>query len=86
MTLQHMSQQAWEKCLFRCNFDAASVKVDDRGSHHVEIMDEVPFVGFLVDVQAEPVLISPNVPTGPHCSMHDTRERRPRIALEHALG
>lgn len=84
--MQHLSQRTGETCPFSFNFDAATFKVGDMVSYRVETLDEFPFVGTLVEVHADHVLISPNDPTDLQRRMIGTREARPRVAREQAIG
>ena len=76
-----------EKCPFEFNFDAATFKVGDMVSYRVpERFDEMPFVGTLLEVHDDYVVISPNDPTEPDRRMRGTRESRPVVSAEQALG
>lgn len=71
-----------EACPFSFNFDPASFKVGDMVSYRVpERFDDFPFVGILVEVGDDHVLISPNDPTMPDKRMRGTRESRPVVAV-----
>lgn len=83
--MQSMVNQAGEACPFTFNFDPTTFKVGDMVSYRVESMDEFPFVGTLVEVNEDRVVISPNDPTDPDRRMVGTRESRPRVAREQAL-
>jgi hypothetical protein len=81
-----MSVEA-EKCPFEFNFDAASFKVGDTVSYRVpERFDDMPFVGTLTAVGADWVEITANDPSDPDRRMRGTRESRPVVTAEQALG
>jgi hypothetical protein len=76
-----------EKCPFEFNFDPASFKVGDMVSYRVsERFGEMPFVGSLLEVHADHVVISPNDPTDRDRRMRGTRESRPDVSAAQALG
>ena len=69
-----------ESCPFSFNFDAATFKPGDVVSYRVpDRFEDWPFVGTLVEVHADHVLISPNDPTQPAKRMRGTRESRPVV-------
>jgi len=69
-----------KSCPFRFNFDPRSFVAGDVVSYRVpDRFDDFPFVGTLVDVQDDCVLISPNDPTLPGKRMRGTRESRPVV-------
>ncbi len=75
-----------EACPFEFNFDPATFKVGDLVSYRVpESFGDMPFVGSLVAVEADHVLISPNDPTDPQRRMRGTRESRPVVSAKEAL-
>lgn len=77
---------AGDKCPFEFNFDPETFKVGDTVSYRVpERFDEMPFVGTIVAVEADAVLISPNDPTDPDRRMRGTRESRPVVSAREAL-
>lgn len=76
-----------EDCPFKFNFDATSFKVGDMVSYRVsERFGEMPFVGTLLEVHADHVVISPNDPTDTERRMRGTREDRPEVSAQEALG
>jgi len=76
-----------EKCPFEFNFDPQTFKVGDVVSYRVpELFGDMPFVGTLVAVEADWVLISSNDPTEPDRRMRGTRESRPVVTGEQAVG
>jgi len=83
--MQGMQTPEGEKCPFTFNFDPATFKAGDMVSYRVESMSEFPFVGTLLEVREDHVVISPNDPTDPHRRMVGTRESRPRVSREQAL-
>lgn len=75
-----------EACPFSFNFDPATFKVGDVVSYRIpDRFPDFPFVGTLVEVQADHVLISPNDPTQPHKRMRGTRESRPIVHSSQVL-
>lgn len=67
-------------CPFAFNFDASTFKAGDVVSYRVpDRFDDFPFVGTLVEVHADHVLISPNDPAQPEKQMRGTRESRPVV-------
>jgi hypothetical protein len=76
-----------EACPFSFNFDPATFKVGDQVSYRVpERFDDMPFIGTLLAVEADHVLISPNDPSDPDRRMRGTRESRPVVSAQEALG
>lgn len=68
-----------EACPFEFNFDAASFKVGDLVSYRVNgSLDGFPFVGTLVDVRDDYVMIAAD-PTKPELQYRGTRESRPQV-------
>jgi hypothetical protein len=75
-----------ERCPVDFNFDPATFKIGDLVSYRVpERFDDMPFVGTLLAVEAEHVLISPNDPADPDRRMRGTRESRPIVSAKEAL-
>lgn len=75
-----------QACPFSFNFDPASFKPGDWVSYRVpDRFDDFPFVGLLVGVHQDHVLISPNDPTQPDKRMRGTRESRPIVHSSEAL-
>jgi hypothetical protein len=75
-----------DNCPFQFNFDPAAFKVGDLVSYRVpERFDEMPFVGQLLEVGEDYVIISPNDPTDPDRRMRGTRESRPVVSAQEAL-
>lgn len=73
-------------CDFEFNFDQDTFKVGDTISYRVpEAFDEMPFVGTLLEVGEDYVLISTNDPTDPDRKMRGTRESRPVVSKSEAL-
>ena len=76
-----------EACPFAFNFDAATFKVGDMVSYRVsERFGEMPFVGVLLEVHEDHVVISPNDPQDRDRRMRGTRESRPNVSAAQALG
>ena len=75
-----------EACPFHFNFDAATFKPGDTVSYRVsERFGDMPFVGTLLVVEADHVVISPNDPTDPGRRMRGTRSSRPDVSAKDAL-
>ena len=75
-----------EDCPFAFNFDPATFKVGDTVSYRVTTMEDWPFVGTLLEVGADYVIISANDPSDPDRRMRGTRESRPVVSAKEALG
>lgn len=76
-----------EACPFHFNFDPASFKVGDLVSYRVsERFGDMPFVGTLVAVEADHVIISPNDPSDAERRMRGTRTNRPEVNVQDAIG
>ena len=76
-----------ESCPFVFNFDATTFKVGDMVSYRVsERFGEMPFVGTLLEVHDDYVVISPNDPGDQDRRMKGTRENRPEVSAAEALG
>ena len=76
-----------EKCPFSFNFDPATFKVGDSVSYRVsERFADMPFVGTLLEVHDDYVVISPNDPSEPDRRMRGTRESRPEVTAAEARG
>ncbi len=74
-------------CPFSFNFDPATFKVGDMVSYRVpEKFPDFPFVGTLLEVHEDYVLISPNDPTQPDLKMRGTRETRPNVPASEILS
>lgn len=77
---------AGEACPFSFNIDPASFKVGDVVSYRIpDRFPDFPFVGTLVEVLADHVLISPNDPTSTTARYRGTRESRPVVASSELL-
>jgi hypothetical protein len=75
-----------ESCPFEFNFDPATFKVGDVVSYRVTgSLDGMPFVGTLLEVHDDHVLISAD-PNDPTSRMRGTRESRPVVEEAEALG
>jgi hypothetical protein len=76
-----------DACPFEFNFDASSFKVGDTISYRVpDQFDDMPFVGNLLEVHDDYVIITANDPSDPDRRMRGTREDRPVVTSEQALG
>ena len=68
-----------DACPFEFNFDPATFKVGDVVSYRVTgSLDGFPFVGTLLEVHDDHVVISPD-PTKPEERYRGTRESRPLV-------
>ena len=75
-----------ERCPFEFNFVPETFKVGDTVSYRVpERFGDMPFVGVLVAVENDHVLISPNDPQDPDRRMRGTRVSRPEVSADEAL-
>jgi hypothetical protein len=75
------SDSALDKCPFEFNFDAATFRVGDLVSYRIpERFDDMPFVGKLIEVGEDHVVISPEDLTDPGRRMRGTRESRPVVS------
>jgi len=84
--MQNIGSAEGEKCPFEFNFDAATFKVGDMVSYRVtEKFGEMPFVGTLLEVFDDYVVISPNDPSDPDKRMRGTRDSRPEVSADEAL-
>mgnify|MGYP003577590244 CR=1 FL=1 len=84
--MKEMVSPSGEKCPFEFNFDAPTFKVGDMVSYRVsDRFGEMPFVGTLLEVHEDYVVISPNDPTDPDRRMRGSRESRPDVPASEAL-
>lgn len=67
-----------EDCPFQFNFDPASFAVGDTVSYRVSTMEGFPFVGTLVEVHPDHVVIAGD-PNDPAVRYRATREDRPMV-------
>jgi hypothetical protein len=75
-----------ESCPFSFNFDHTTFKVGDLVSYRIpEAFGDMPFVGTLLEVLEDSVVISPNDPGDPDRRMKGTRESRPIVSKAQAL-
>jgi len=75
-----------EACPFEFNFDPATFKVGDLVSYRVpDAFGDMPFVGKLLEVSEDYVVISPNDPGDPDRRMRGTRDSRPVVSKAEAL-
>jgi hypothetical protein len=71
---------AGEACPFVFNFDPATFKPGDTVSYRVSgSLEGFPFVGTLVEVHPDHVLIAPGDPTAPEARYRGTRESWPLV-------
>lgn len=74
-------------CPFEFNYEPETFKVGDTVSYRVpERFDDMPFVGTLTAVGETWVEITANDPNDPDRRMRGTRESRPVVTAEQALG
>ena len=74
-----------ESCPFEFNFDQATFKVGDLVSYRVTgSLDGFPFVGTLLEVHDDHVIISAD-PNDPTSRMRGTRESRPVVEEAEAI-
>ena len=84
--MQHLGNPG-EDCPFTFNFDPATFKVGDMVSYRVpDGFDDFPFVGSILEVHGDHIVISPNDPSDPDKRMRATRESRPIVSKEEALA
>ena len=76
--MKGMGATEGEDCPFAFNFDAASFQPGDTVSYRVNTMEDWPFVGTLLEVHADHVIISPG-PAEPDARYKGTRESRPLV-------
>ena len=76
--MQGMGTTDGEACPFEFNFDAASFKVGDVVSYRVTSLGEFPFMGTLVEVGKDFVMIAGD-PLHPEVLYKGTRESRPLV-------
>ncbi len=82
-----MKTEGHGDCMFEFNFDPDTFKVGDTVSYRVpEKFDDMPFVGTLLAVEEDYVLITANDPSDPDHQMRGTRESRPIVSEKEALG
>ena len=75
-----------ETCPFQFNFDPAAFKPGDQVSYRVtERFGDMPFVGTLLEVGEDHVVISPDDPADPGRRMRGTRTSRPEVTAKEAL-
>ncbi|MGL4566752.1 MAG: hypothetical protein ACRCVD_15765 [Halioglobus sp.] len=85
--MKDMVTEAAPDCPFQFNFDAATFKVGDIVSYRVpEAFEEMPFVGELLEVHADHVVLHHyGEPEGAIKPMRGTREDRPSVSKADAL-
>jgi hypothetical protein len=75
-----------DKCPFEFNVDPTTFKVGDMVSYRIsERFGEMPFVGTLLEVHEDYVVISPNDPSDRDRRMRGTRVSRPDVSAAQAL-
>ena len=84
--MKEMTSPDGEACPFSFNFDPATFKAGDMVSYRIpDRFDDFPFVGTLLEVHDDYVLISPNDPTAPDARMKGTRDSRPVVHSSEVL-
>jgi len=85
--MKDMVTEAETSCPFAFNFDPATFKVGDIVSYQVpEAFGEMPFVGELVEVADDHVILRHyGMPGGDAKCMRCTRESRPVVSKSEAL-
>ena len=76
-----MQGMADGSCPFDFNFDATTFKVGDIVSYRVAQFRDFPFVGVLLEVHDDHVIVASN-PEDPTDRMRATRESRPVVTDE----
>ena len=76
--MRGMGGSGGEDCPFEFNFDPASFKAGDTVSYRVSTMEGFPFVGTLIEVHEDWVLIA-GEPEDPTVQYRATRESRPLV-------
>lgn len=80
------SRISGQSCPFSFNLDPDTFKVGDTVSYRVsEVFGDMPFVGTLLEVADDHVVISPNDPSCPDQRMRGTRTSRPEVPASEAL-
>lgn len=74
-----MQSMSGENCPFEFNFDPAAFKAGDTVSYRVASLADWPFVGVLVEVHDDYVVLTSD-PAGKEHKMRATRESRPVVA------
>ena len=83
--MKDMTNQG-QACPFQFNFDPSTFRSGDTVSYRVESLGDFPFVGTLLEVHEDHVLLSENDPSHPERRLRATRESRPLVARQEALG
>ena len=86
--MKEMVTETETRCPFDFNFDPATFKPGDLVSYQVpEAFDDMPFVGELVEVFEDHVILRHyGLPEKESRNMRGTRESRPVVSKEDALG
>jgi hypothetical protein len=75
-----------DACPFEFNFDPQTFKAGDVVSYRVpDMFEDFPFVGTILAVHEDHIVLSPNDPTEPDKKMRATRESRPVVAKAEAV-
>ena len=73
-----MKDMGGDSCPFEFNFDPAKFKIGDTVSYRVVSLGEWPFIGILVEVHEDYVVLTSD-PQGKENQMRATRESRPLV-------
>ena len=84
--MRDMSTKAADACPFQFNFDPSTFKVGDTVSYRVEALGDFPFVGSLLEVHDDHVVLSEHDPRDPGKRVRATRESRPFVSRKEALA
>ncbi|MFA7555656.1 MAG: hypothetical protein WCY88_15540 [Spongiibacteraceae bacterium] len=76
-----------EACPFEFNFDADTFKAGDIVSYRIpDRFDDMPFVGHLISVAEDHVMLAHYDPVTPQKTIRGTRESRPVVSSADALS
>ena len=86
--MKNMITESDKECPFEFNFDPETFKPGDIVSYQVpEEFDDMPFVGELIEVAADHVILKHfGLPEKESKLMSGTRESRPKVSAKDALG
>jgi hypothetical protein len=84
--MRNIQTKPEEACPFRFNFDSATFAVGDTVSYRVEALGDFPFVGTLLEVHEDHVILSENDPRDLNRRIRATRESRPLVTRADIFG